>query len=670
MMMLMNWNIALLCSVLMLGVVNARIHELKLDDDNREQVTISTYGLLKNGLLQVDIKKLEFNPIFKLESIRNSFAFILEKTNNNGFSSFSANDKKEDYCSMIRQKNYQQTYDKAMNKETTTRQDQSLLFRTNFEQFTRRDVHTYSLIVFHLDLVKRKVDLIRIGKDLKNLRVLPTLSGKFGYGLKSDSRPQKSDRGLKVQKAEALTNSKTNVTEAPKANTEEDNYDPNMLLSDKFDNSALKEFMEYQETKSIDFNITNSTLSFKFELVVKTPAEEGLYILSFFNCFQPSERDLIDKIKAKKTKETQDRVDSDNFFFEYTKSPEIKFGVNLEVAILERNEDSFLSAGELPAPTLYLTWSIIYFLAGISWMYILKASKGEVFKIHYLMMALVFVKSISLTFHAINMHYIAVNGTQEAIWAILYYITYVLRGLLLIISILLVGTGFSVIKHILTENERRLFLIVIPLQTLAIIAYIFLEEKEQGNADYIAWRQLFFALDLFCCGAILFPVIWSIRHLEAAARTDGKMVFNLKKLKIFKHFYIMVIFYIYFTRIVGFLLKQMLPFRYEWFDVLSLEVFTFTFFALTAYKFQPTINNPYLKVDDEDLDMEDIRGLLIETENTVDINEETNAVLDLIEQDYYVSGLGSDDDLNHLQPSGPDSKNPTLSSRKVFTNDE
>ncbi len=79
-------------------------------------------------------------------------------------------------------------------------------------------------------------------------------------------------------------------------------------------------------------------------------------------------------------------------------------------------------------------------------------------------MALVFVKSISLTFHAINMHYIAVNGTQEAVWAILYYITYVLRGFLLILSILLVGTGFSVIKHILSENERRLFIVVIPLQ--------------------------------------------------------------------------------------------------------------------------------------------------------------------------------------------------------------
>lgn len=235
---------------------------------------------------------------------------------------------------MIRQKNYQQKFDSM--RETTTRQDDSLLFRTNFEKFTRRDVHTYSLIVFHLDLVKKKVDLIRIGKDLKSLHITPSLNGKFGYGLKSQSVTQKSDRVSKVEKVASISMPpKTNtsaVTEASKVNADENNYDPNILLSEKFDNSALKEFMEYQETKSIDFNITNSTLSFRFELVVKTPAEEGLYILSFFNCFQPSERDLLDEINTKKNKKTQARVGSDGFnFFEYEKSPEIKFGVNLKV---------------------------------------------------------------------------------------------------------------------------------------------------------------------------------------------------------------------------------------------------------------------------------------------------------------------------------------------------
>ena len=114
----------------------------------------------------------------------------------------------------------------------------------------------------------------------------------------------------------------------------------------------------------------------------------------------------------------------------------------------------------------------------------------------------------------------------------------------------------------------------------------------------------------------------------------------------------------------------MLPFRYEWFDELSLEVFTFTFFALTGYMFQPTPNNAYLRVGEEDLDMEEIEQMLIENNPGTNMDGNTEAVLDLIEQDYYVSGLGSDDDMP-LQPSGPGTRNPTLSSRsKNFTNDE
>ena len=45
-------------------------------DDSREQITISTYGFLKNGLLQVDIKKLDFKKKFpKLDTIRDSVSF-------------------------------------------------------------------------------------------------------------------------------------------------------------------------------------------------------------------------------------------------------------------------------------------------------------------------------------------------------------------------------------------------------------------------------------------------------------------------------------------------------------------------------------------------------------------------------------------------------------------
>ena len=91
------------------------------------------------------------------------------------------------------------------------------------------------------------------------------------------------------------------------------------------------------------------------------------------------------------------------------------------------------------------------------------------------------------------------------------------------------------------------------------------------------------------------------------------------------------------------MLKQILPFRYEWFDELSTEVVTFTFYALTAYKFQPASNNPYLQVSQNGNDYEEEAENLIRmqkqdgdndgTEEYIDGNVES--VLDMIDHNYY-----------------------------------
>ncbi|XP_021350163.1 protein GPR107-like, partial [Mizuhopecten yessoensis] len=141
------------------------------------------------------------------------------------------------------------------------------------------------------------------------------------------------------------------------------------------------------------------------------------------------------------------------------------------------------------------------------------------------------------------------------------------------------------------------------------VAFIIVEESQEGQSEYTMWKEVFIIIDLLCCGAILFPVVWSIRHLQQSARTDGKAAISLQKLKLFRQFYIMVVCYIYFTRIIAYLIKITVPFQYEWLYDLFRETTSFLFFLVTGWKFRPASNNPYLQVpqdSDDELEMDEV----------------------------------------------------------------
>merc|ERR1711998_426084 len=114
-----------------------------------------------------------------------------------------------------------------------------------------------------------------------------------------------------------------------------------------------------------------------------------------------------------------------------------------------------------------------------------------------------------------------------------------------------------------------------------------------GSQEWYTWRDVLHLVDIICCCAILFPIVWSIRHLRQAAAADGKAEHNIMKLTLFRQFYIMVVTYIYFTRIIVYLLAATLPFELVWMRTFFSEGATIIFYFVTGWKFKPAEDNPY-----------------------------------------------------------------------------
>jgi len=229
----------------------------------------------------------------------------------------------------------------------------------------------------------------------------------------------------------------------------------------------------------------------------------------------------------------------------------------------------------------------------------MRGHKNRVFSIHYLMTLLILIKTLSVLFKSIEMHYLKLRGHPGG-WDIIYYFFAFMRGVMMFVVIALIGTGWTFVKPFLSDKDKRIFLIVIPLQIIDNIAMVIIEETTPGTQGWFTWKDIFRLVDIICCGAILVPIIWSIKHLKEASQIDGKAAKNMQKLKLFRQFYLLVVSYIYFTRIIVYLLDATLPFRWVWLGDLFTELATFAFYATVGYKFRPVPDNPYFTLDEDD----------------------------------------------------------------------
>jgi hypothetical protein len=261
---------------------------------------------------------------------------------------------------------------------------------------------------------------------------------------------------------------------------------------------------------------------------------------------------------------------------------------------------NYLSAGYTPLPTIYTLLCFVYLGVLLLWVFYFMRGEGKrVFHIHHLMTVLICLKLLSLVFEAIEFHYKKTTGHPGG-WAIAYYVFAGLKGITMFVVIALIGTGWAFIKPFLSEKDKKIFLVVIPLQILSNVAMAIIEETAPGDQGFVIWKEIFRLVDIVCCGAILVPIIWSIKHLRDAAQIDGKAKRNMEKLKLFREFYLLVVTYIYFTRIIVFLLDATLPFTLVWLGEFFTEVATLIFWGVTGYKFRPVPDNPYLSLEEEE----------------------------------------------------------------------
>ncbi|XP_062186133.1 protein CANDIDATE G-PROTEIN COUPLED RECEPTOR 7-like [Phragmites australis] len=295
---------------------------------------------------------------------------------------------------------------------------------------------------------------------------------------------------------------------------------------------------------------------------------------------------------------------------------EVTMDVRTEMYNVRRSgAKEYLPVGLLPLPGIFAATSAVHFVFLGAWVYVCVNQRKTAERIHAVMGALLLFKALKLACAAEDSWYVERTGTPHG-WDVAFYVFGFFKGILLFTVIVLIGTGWSFLKPFLQDREKNVLMIIIPLQVIENIASAVIGETGPAGRDWLAWNQIFLLVDVICCCAVFFPIIWSIRNLREASKTDGKAARNLQKLTLFKQFYLVVVCYLYFTRIAVSAFAAVLSYKYRWVVNVAVEMASLAFYVFVFYNFQPVEKNPYLYVGDDE---EDAAGGQLELESTFEI---------------------------------------------------
>ncbi|KAJ9462272.1 hypothetical protein DIPPA_09836 [Diplonema papillatum] len=299
--------------------------------------------------------------------------------------------------------------------------------------------------------------------------------------------------------------------------------------------------------------------------------EPGMYALFFYNC----------KGYSDKSVKLQERP--------------VSFRVHVSEYNLRDGEPDYLGVGDTNLPSMYLVFFFCFTIFSVAWIRFMRTHMQHVHKIHFLMAVLAILKTVSLFFEAMKYQSIQNSGAPSA-WSYFSYAFLTLKGITLFLVILLLGTGWSILKPVLSQNDKHVALAILPLQILINIAIAVIEETNEGNRSWAYWKDILRLLDIACCCLVLFPFLVSCFQLQSV-KVEGKAAKDLARLKPVRSFYIGSIAFLYVTRIFVVGLENYLPFGLTWVVPWTQEAVAVIFYAFAGHHFRPTDTNPLLYHD-------------------------------------------------------------------------
>lgn len=265
---------------------------------------------------------------------------------------------------------------------------------------------------------------------------------------------------------------------------------------------------------------------------------------------------------------------------------------------------NFLSYGERHLPLVFFLFAVVFFIAAFAWIKVLMQQQQYLHKVHTMMLFLMLVKALSLGFEGVKyMHY---NGTgHPSVWDVFFYMLLTIKGVTLFGVLLLLGSGWSVMKAFLSDQDKKIMMVILPSQVLINISLAIIEETSEGTKNWSSWADLLQILDVICCCCVLLPIVWSIKNLRDVAQQDDKAARTIARMRKFRTFYVIIVLYIYFTRIVVVMIENTLSYNNVWLAKVARETAALVFYVYTGFKFCPMAENPYLSVgQDDDVELE------------------------------------------------------------------